>query len=191
MKKKQDIIQAAVRIFAEKGFEGTTTLQIASEARVTEPLIFYHFKGKEGLFSHILEISFREYFSRLDTVKRDLGTQFERIKALLDLHFRLVEEMPDQAYLVVSTCPAKLNYPEHLCTKNIHLQRERLEAYIADCLENGIKSGEFQEVPVHETANFFIAMINGLFRQRGLGLDELDGMRDVTVGFCKRSLVKG
>jgi len=45
--KKQNIIQAAARLFAEQGFEGTTTLQIAHEADVTEPLIYYHFKGKD------------------------------------------------------------------------------------------------------------------------------------------------
>jgi len=31
---------------------------------------------------------------------------------------------------------------------------------------------------------------NGLIRQRGLHLEEKDGMRDVTVGFCRRSLVR-
>jgi len=190
LNKKQDIIQAAARLFATKGFEGTTTRQIASEVGVTEPLIFHHFKGKEGLFSHILEASFSEYFGRLEALETYPDSQFKRIEALLDLHFRLVEEMPDHAYLVAATCPAKLNHPEHICAKNIHLQRKRLEDHISDCLEKGIKSGEFHDVPVHETANFFIAMINGLFRQRGLRLDQINGMRDVTVDFCRRSLVR-
>jgi len=190
LNKKHNIIQAAARLFAEQGFEATKTLQIAGEAGVTEPLIYYHFKGKEDLFSHILEISFREYFSRLDALERDPGTQFERIAALLDLHFRLVKEMPDQTYLIASNCPAKLNYPGHTCTKNTHLQRERLEGYLKDCLEKGIKNGEFHEVPVPETANLIIAIINGMLRQRGLGLDQISGMRAVAVGFCSRSLVR-
>jgi hypothetical protein len=33
-------------------------------------------------------------------------------------------------------------------------------------------------------------MINGLARQRGLHLEEKNGMRDVTVDFCRRILVK-
>ena len=40
LNKKQNIIQAATHLFAEQGFEGTTTLQIANEADVTEPLIY-------------------------------------------------------------------------------------------------------------------------------------------------------
>ncbi len=190
MNKKQNIIQAATHLFAEQGFEGTTTVQIANEAGVTEPLIYYHFKGKDELFSHILETSFKEYFSGLEDLEKDTGTQFKWIEALLDFHFRFVEEMPDETYIGVSTCPAKLKDPEHICTKNVQRQRERLKAYLKDCLEKGIKSGEFNRVPVPETVNLLIAMINGLIRQRGLHLEEKNGMRDVTVDFCRRSLVK-
>jgi AcrR family transcriptional regulator len=190
LSKRQNIIQAATHLFAEQGFEGTTTLQIANEAGVTEPLIYYHFKGKDELFSHILETSFKESFSRLEDLEKDTGTQFERIEALLDFHFRFVEEMPDETYIGVSTCPAKLKDPEHICTKNVQSQRDRLKAYLNDCLEKGIKRGEFNRVPVSETVNLLIAMINGLIRQRGLHLEEKDGMRDVTVDFCRRSLVK-
>jgi len=190
LSKRQNIIQAATHLFAEQGFEGTTTLQIAHEAGVTEPLIYYHFKGKDEVFSHILETSFKEYFSRLEALERETGTQFKRIEALLDFHFRFVEEMPDETYIGVSTCPAKLRDPEHICTKNVQRQRERLRAYLNDCLEKGIKSGEFNRVPVPETVNLLIAMINGLLRQRGLHLEEKNGIRDVTVDFCRRSLVK-
>jgi hypothetical protein len=44
--------------------------------------------------------------------------------------------------------------------------------------------------PHPETVNLLIVMINGLLRQRGLHLEEKEGMRDVTVDFCRRSLVK-
>ena len=188
--KKQNIIQAATRLFAEQGFEGTSTLQIANEAVVTEPLIYYHFKGKDELFSHILETSFKEYFSRLETLERDTGTPFQRIEALLDFHFRFVEEMPDETTMFASTCPAKLKDPGHICTKNVRLRRDTLKAYLNDCLEKGIKSKEFNRVPVPETVNLLIAMINGLLRHRGLHIEEKNGMRDVTVDFCRRSLVK-
>ena len=190
MNKKQNIIQAAAHLFAEQGYEGTSTFQIAKVAGVTEPLIYYHFKGKDDLFSHILDNSFKQYFSGIESFKKETGTQFERIEGLIDFHFRFVEKMPDETYMGVSICPAKLKDPEHICTKNVQRKRGRLKAYFTDCLKKGIKSGEFNRVPVPETVQLLIAMLNGVLRQRGLHLEEKNGMRDVTVDFCKRSLVK-
>jgi len=54
--KRQDIIQAATLLFAEQGFGGTTTLQISKKARITEPVIYYHFTGKDQLFTRIISI---------------------------------------------------------------------------------------------------------------------------------------
>jgi len=190
LKKRQNIIRAATRLFAEQGFEGTTTLQIAKEADITEPLIYYHFKGKDDLFSYILETSFKKYFSGIEALEKKPGTQFQRLEALLDFHFRFVGEFPDETYIGVSVCPAKLRDPDHICTINVRRQREKLKAYLTDCLKKGIKRKEFNRVPVPETVDLIIGMINGLTRQRGLHLEEMEGMRDVTVDFCRRSLVK-
>ncbi len=49
--KKQNILKTAAELFSSQGFDNTSTLQIAKEAKVTEPLIYYHFKGKEDIFA--------------------------------------------------------------------------------------------------------------------------------------------
>jgi len=190
LKKKQNIIRAATRLFAEQGLDGTTTLRIANEAGVTEPLIYYHFKGKEDLFNHIIDTSFKAYFSGLDALEKTPATQFQRIEALLDFHFRFVGEFPDETYIAVSVCPTKFREPDHICTVNARRQRDWLETYLTDCLQKGIKRKEFNRIPVPETVNLLIGVINGLTRQRGLHLEEKEGMRDVTVEFCRRSLVR-
>ncbi len=79
MTRKQNIIQAATRLFAEQGFEGTATLRTARESGVMEPLIYHHFKGKDEIFSHISETSIKEYFSRLETLERETGALFPRL----------------------------------------------------------------------------------------------------------------
>src|SRR5437763_15006987 len=45
------IIKAVQRVFAEKGFDGTTTRELAEEAGVSEALLFKHFPNKEALYS--------------------------------------------------------------------------------------------------------------------------------------------
>ena len=66
------IIKAVRRVFAEKGFDGTTTRELADAAGVSEGLLFKHFPNKEALFTAMQEACCTE---------EDLGI-FERIKAL-------------------------------------------------------------------------------------------------------------
>jgi AcrR family transcriptional regulator len=66
------IIKAVRRVFAEKGFDGTTTRALADAAGVSEGLLFKHFPNKEALFTAMQAACCTE---------EDLGI-FERIKAL-------------------------------------------------------------------------------------------------------------
>jgi len=190
LNKKQDIVQAATLLFAEQGFDGTTTLQISKEARITEPVIYYHFKGKNELFTGIIASTFKTFFAHLDDLPENTRTEFEKIENLIALHFDIVKEMPDEIYLAVSTCPARLKDPEDICRKSIQEMRRRVKDYLTECLESGIQKGEFHSVPVDATVNLIGAMLNGLIRQRSLKFKEVKGLRETTVEFCRRSLVK-
>jgi len=53
--RRQDILTAAMELFAKKGFRGTTTRDLATQAEVNEAIIFRHFNTKEELYSAILE----------------------------------------------------------------------------------------------------------------------------------------
>jgi len=188
--KKQDIVHAATLLFAEQGFDGTTTLQISKEAGITEPVIYYHFKGKEDLFTRIIITAFANFFSHMDTLPSKTETEFEKIENLISLHLDIVKEMPDEIYLAVSTCPFRLKDPEGICRKSVQEMRRRLKDYLSGCLEKGIRQGEFHSVPLDATVNLLSALLNGLIRQRGLKLKEIKGVKETAVEFCRRNLVK-
>ena len=62
---RNNIIKAAVSLFAERGYDGTSIRAIVSKARVNQAAINYHFKGKEGLYFEVLKVAFAGYL-RLD-----------------------------------------------------------------------------------------------------------------------------
>ena len=49
------IIQAAMKLFSERGFRGTTTREIASAVGVSEPVLYQHFPSKGDLYTAIIE----------------------------------------------------------------------------------------------------------------------------------------
>ncbi|MBW2594148.1 MAG: TetR/AcrR family transcriptional regulator [Deltaproteobacteria bacterium] len=122
MNKKQNLIDAAIRLFADQSFEGTSTIQLSKAAGVTEPLIYYHFDGKHDLFSHVLKLIFNQYFNRLDDVDQASGTEFEKIERVIQFHMDMVQKFPREVYLIMSGCPVKFSDPVALIVGLIRQQ---------------------------------------------------------------------
>jgi AcrR family transcriptional regulator len=56
---RERIMKAAERLFAERGYDGTSIRAIVAKARVNQAAINYHFDGKDGLYREVLRIAFR------------------------------------------------------------------------------------------------------------------------------------
>ena len=56
---RERIIKAAERLFAERGYDGTSIRAIVAKARVNQAAINYHFDGKDGLYREVLRAAFR------------------------------------------------------------------------------------------------------------------------------------
>src|SRR5437660_8817581 len=54
--RRQTIVDAAVPLFARKGFAGTTTRELAEAAGISEALLFRHFPSKQLLYREILQL---------------------------------------------------------------------------------------------------------------------------------------
>jgi TetR/AcrR family transcriptional regulator, regulator of cefoperazone and chloramphenicol sensitivity len=53
------ILRAAVRLFAERGYDATSVRALAVKARVNQAAVNYHFKSKEGLYREVLREAIR------------------------------------------------------------------------------------------------------------------------------------
>ena len=88
LKRKQDFIDAAVELFAGKGFDATT-FGFAGVDSVIEPVIYYHFKNKNRLFRHILKRAVEFRFFCLEALPTDTVTAFEKSEDLIDTYFQI------------------------------------------------------------------------------------------------------
>src|ERR1700761_8879962 len=55
VRRREQLIEVAANLFSQKGFNGTTTREIATAAGVTEAIIFRHFETKELLYTAIID----------------------------------------------------------------------------------------------------------------------------------------
>jgi AcrR family transcriptional regulator len=63
--RREQLLDVGRSLFAEKGFEATSTEEIATRAAVSKPIVYEHFGGKEGLYAVVVD---REMQSLLDRV---------------------------------------------------------------------------------------------------------------------------
>ncbi|MGZ3582841.1 MAG: TetR/AcrR family transcriptional regulator [Ktedonobacterales bacterium] len=64
--RREQILEAALDVFAEEGFDGATTKEIAARADVTHGLIYFYFPSKDDLFNAAFEHQAQSDFARLD-----------------------------------------------------------------------------------------------------------------------------
>ena len=68
--RRQQLLDVARELFAEKGFDGTSIEEIAHRAGVSKPVVYEHFGGKEGVYAVVVD---REMQYLLDSVVAVLG----------------------------------------------------------------------------------------------------------------------
>ncbi|UKJ62267.1 TetR/AcrR family transcriptional regulator [Cellulosimicrobium cellulans] len=53
--RREQLLAVSRRLFAEKGFEGTSVEEIAARAEVSKPVVYEHFGGKEGIYAVVVD----------------------------------------------------------------------------------------------------------------------------------------
>lgn len=59
VQRRQQLLDVGRKLFAEKGFEGTSVEEIAASAQVSKPVVYEHFGGKEGLYAVVVDREIR------------------------------------------------------------------------------------------------------------------------------------
>ncbi len=90
--KRVRIIDAAIRVFAEKGFHQARVTDIASQAGVADGTIYLYFRNKEDLLLTIFEEKMTVINAGLATVLEGVEDPLDRIRAFARYHFSLVQQ---------------------------------------------------------------------------------------------------
>lgn len=89
---KERILNVAQKIFAEKGFEATTTQEIADKAKINKAMIYYYFKSKDDLYLEVLKSFFEKISSRFSDATSMNLTPPEKLKIFLSEYIDIVSK---------------------------------------------------------------------------------------------------
>jgi AcrR family transcriptional regulator len=139
---RQQILQAALKHFADKGYAGASVQDIVDTAKVTKPVLYYHFESKEGLFRALIDWASEERWRRTEAAA-ELGATLEaKLTEILAATFEFVCDHRDLTRLSLGTLfAAKGEVPNQgQCTE----KGRRVFDLMENLAEGGRRTGELK-----------------------------------------------
>ncbi len=86
------LLQAAVDLFAEKGYAATSVREIVAAAGVTKPVLYYYFQSKEGIYLEIMTRASNDLQANLEAISDRASSVWERLLKLADTTYNAYSE---------------------------------------------------------------------------------------------------
>lgn len=159
IEKRQHVMDAALKLFVEKGIEGTTTREIAQLAKAGEGTMFRHFESKEELAWHLFHENLTVFMGQLKEGLAKETTAKGRIRSMVSAGFNLYETDPTLCSFLLLT--------EHSAARRMAPGYETPLDLMAAVIVAGQKTGEIRPIDTHmAVALVFGAIIRVPFLRR-------------------------
>lgn len=191
MTRKQAIMENATRLFAEKGFYNTSTVEIAEAAGVAHGTIFYHFKNKEGIMLEIFRHAGNIYLEEMAAAVESHRSGMEKIEAILRFNAAFRHTHSRQLLIFLRDFPEKLNSEESELKTMVEGTSERVLELISACLEAGIADGSIAPVDTRRTAFIINGLTFGLLHMDLLSPVQVPELEEDVNQFCRAALLRG
>lgn len=137
---RQQILDVALLLFAQKGYAATTVREIVRAAGVTAPSLYYYFGNKEGLFLELMKAHCAMLDAALETQIDASAAASDRLKRLVDIIFLHVIEDKKFFRLMFSIYYGPSQGAPHCDFIVYHV---KFHAGIKNIIEQGIAANEF------------------------------------------------
>ncbi|MED1865088.1 TetR/AcrR family transcriptional regulator [Fictibacillus nanhaiensis] len=159
--KREKILEQAILLFAEQGYESTTIAKVAKAAGVSFGSVFTYFENKDQLFYHAvtepLENQYKEAMLDFNPNAEDLLAE---IKSMIDKHITIFIEMRTYLQLVVQVIGQHTKFPEPFKVLDEFSLQFILK--LQQIIRNGQESGVLEENDTELTAKSYLGFLLGI-----------------------------
>lgn len=154
----QELLDAALELFVEKGFAATRSEEVAALAGVSKGTLYLYYPSKEELLKAVIRRNISaEIAEGVDIVRNHEGPTAELLTYLIHEWWRRIGQTKASGICKLVMSEVR-NFPD---IAQFYLEEviEPAERMIASVIERGIARGEFRPVPVHETVHALMAPV--------------------------------
>ena len=182
--RREELTRVAARLFAERGYQGTSLGDLAEALGLQKPSLYHHITSKEDLLWDVARKGAAAFHGALDAVPADAPAP-ERIRLALRAHLAVVAAQLDVATVFVREWRF-LTGERH---ERFVAERRRYEERLRELFREGVEGGELRtDLDVATAALLFLSAANWAYAWLRPGADTdaladrlfavlLDGMR--------------
>jgi AcrR family transcriptional regulator len=166
---ENDVLLAALSLFAKKGFYNTSIAEIAEAAGVKNTAaVYHHFKNKQVIAAQLYDnISDSLNFS-IDDIRRKNSKSSEQLKGVVNLMFTLADDAPDiMRFLLLMKLDEFLTEEKSMLESPAFVKIQKI-------IQSGIKAGEIRNLDPFLIYAYFFGIINNILRMVLTGVLDKD-----------------
>jgi TetR/AcrR family fatty acid metabolism transcriptional regulator len=182
--KPQQIIDAAIRVFARKGYYNSRVSDIAREAGIAAGTIYLYFRTKDEILVTLFRDRMAEFVASVRKAISDLPDPLAKLRRLIALHFEMLERNPDLAEVV----QVELRQGQKFFRGASSQEISAYFALIASVIEEAVAQGRFRKtLPVAIATKALFGAMDQLATSWVLGkrtyrlAESADGLADIFV----------
>ena len=181
---RERILREASRLFAARGYYGSSTRDIATAVGIRQPSLFHHFPHKQAIFQELLSYSLDDSAAVAEYLAAAAGSPAARLYRFLVEDFQYLMKSPYDLRSIFNS--GVLEDEEFEPWGQTAL---RLHGAVADIIRQGIEIGDFIDIEVSFARQAVSGLMLETIRERSLG-EELPAQRPTrTADFMLRALL--
>ena len=167
------ILQVAEKLFAEKGFDGTSIRSISKEAKINIAMVSYYFGSKEKMLESLIIFRISDLKMQLENLYREVISPLEKIHKLVELYITRINKNKCIYQILHFELTSK---KRKLDIKSFTEMKKNNVVYLEKIIKEGQEQGLFKKdinvllIPPTILGTFFHFQMNRLFYEEVLNL---------------------
>jgi AcrR family transcriptional regulator len=154
------ILRVAGRLFAQKGYHGTSMRDLASAMNLTQGSLYNHVAGKEELLFAIMGGIADEYVAGIETIADSDNPPSDKLRAVIRGHLQIAAENLQASTVFLHEW--KFLGDEHRA--QIQDKRDRYERALRSILAEGVEQGDFRPLDLKFAALMILSALNWFYQ---------------------------
>lgn len=139
-RRSAEIVAAAAKVFAERGYHGASTQDIADVLGMRQASLYYYFDSKDAALEAVCAEGLADYAERAQLILREPGRAADKVAKLVFQHLAPMAERLDFTLVFLG----ERRFLPAPARKRIRAIERRYERIIERVIEQGVDAGEFR-----------------------------------------------